>query len=246
MFNDKNIPNVFTCLNLLCGCIAIVSVFHGNVILVASMIFLAAIFDFMDGITARALNAFSDLGKQLDSLADMVSFGVAPGMILYSLMINRNPDEMMMNDVVFGIVKYFPFIVTVVAAFRLAKFNNDQRQSSSFLGLPTPAMGIFVTAFPLIIKFDQGGMNTLLSNPYFIIIISIILSVLMISEIPLFALKFKNMKWNDNKIQFIFIILSILLFAFLRFTAIPLIIFLYIILSVINHYFFNIKRDKHL
>lgn len=239
MFSDKNLPNVFTCLNLLCGCLAIVSVFHGNEILLAGMVFLAAMFDFMDGLTARKLNAYSDLGKQLDSLADMVTFGVVPGMILYNLIIGRQSQDIISNQFIFSILKYFPFIVTVFAAFRLAKFNTDKRQTNSFLGLPVPAMGIFVTSFPLIIRYDQWNLTPVLTNPFFIIVISIILSLLMISEIPLFALKFKNFKWTDNKIQFVFIILSVLLFSFLLFTAIPVIVFLYIILSLINNFYLN-------
>jgi CDP-diacylglycerol---serine O-phosphatidyltransferase len=237
VFTDKNIPNIFTCLNLLCGCIAIVSVFHGNVIMLASMIFLASMFDFMDGLTARSLNAYSDMGKQLDSLADMVTFGVVPGMILFNMMVNRDAAEV--NSILFGVFKYFPFIVTVFAAFRLAKFNLDQRQASTFSGLPSPAMGILVTSFPLIIKYDHWNLAHFLSNPFFIISVSIILSVLMVSKIKLFALKFRTLKWNDNKIQFIFLILSVLLFSLFLFTAIPMIIFLYIVLSVINNSVLN-------
>lgn len=239
MFSDKNIPNVFTCLNLLCGCLAIISVFHSNVIMLVSMVFLAALFDFMDGLIARSLNAYSDIGKQLDSLADMVTFGVVPGMILYSLLVNHGAAEIISSSVLFNILKYFPFIVTVFAAFRLAKFNVDTRQKNSFLGLPTPAMGILVTSFPLIIKYDRWNLTPVLVNPYFIFAISIILSMLMISEIPLFALKFKNKSWHDNKIQIIFIISSIVLFAFFLFTAIPIIVFLYIILSIINNSILN-------
>lgn len=165
MFTDKNIPNVFTCLNLLCGCIAIVSTFHFNYPMLASMVVLAAMFDFMDGLIARSLNAYSEMGKQLDSLADMVTFGVVPGIILYNMMINRSPDSPFANSILFEILKYFPFIVTVFAAYRLAKFNNDQRQANTFIGLPTPAMGILVTSFPLIIKYDQWNLAPVLSNP---------------------------------------------------------------------------------
>lgn len=235
MFTDKNIPNFFTCLNLLCGCIAIVSVFHGNSILLVTMIFLASMFDFMDGLIARSLNAYSDVGKQLDSLADMVTFGVVPGIILYNIMVNRNPGDDELSSGFLSLLKYFPFIVTVFAAFRLAKFNLDTKQSNSFTGLPTPAMGILVTSFPLIIKDDRWHIASIISNQVFIISISIILSVLMVSKIKLFALKFRSLKWNDNKTQFIFLILSVILFSIFLFTAIPMIIFLYIVLSVVNN-----------
>lgn len=238
LFTDKNIPNFFTCLNLLCGCIAIVSVFHGNLIMLATMIFLASMFDFMDGLMARSLNAYSEMGKQLDSLADMVTFGVVPGMILFNMLVNRDVNEVVNNTFLFGMFKYFPFIVTVFAAFRLAKFNLDQRQANTFSGLPSPAMGILVTSFPLIIKYDPN-LAPFFSSPVFIFSISIILSALMVSKIKLFALKFKNMKWNDNKIQFIFLIISILLFSLFLFTAIPMIITLYIVLSLINNSYLN-------
>jgi len=203
------------------------------------MIFLASMFDFMDGLIARSLNAYSEIGKQLDSLADMVTFGVVPGMIMYNIMINYAPGDDGINNWLFGLLKYFPFIVTIFAAFRLAKFNLDTKQGNSFIGLPTPAMGILVTSFPLIIKYDRWNLAPIFSNQLFIICISIILSVLMVSKIKLFALKFKSLKWNDNKIQFIFLILSVLLFSVFLFTAIPLIIFLYIVLSVINNSYLN-------
>lgn len=239
MFSDKSIPNLFTCLNLLCGCLAIVSVFHDNVMMLAGMVFLAAFFDFMDGMVARKLNAYSELGKQLDSLADMVTFGVVPGMVLHNMFVQYNAHEIITNIFLFSILKYFPFCVTVFAAFRLAKFNIDTRQTNSFLGMPTPAMGIFVTSLPLIIKYDHWNLTPLFIHPFFILVTSTLLSALMVSEIPLFALKFKNMKWNDNKIQFVFLLLSAILFLFFRFTAIPVIVCLYIILSIINNSILN-------
>ena len=179
--------------------------------MLATMVFLASMFDFMDGVMARSLNAYSEVGKQLDSLADMVTFGVLPGIILYSIMINRGPGEVTDNSFLFGVFKYSPFIVTVFVAFRLAKFNLIERQSGTFTGLPSPAMGILVTSFPLIIKYNPN-LASFYSNPYFIFFISIILSVLMVSKIKFFALKFKTMKWTDNKIQFIFLIISVLVF----------------------------------
>lgn len=234
-FSDKNLPNILTCLNLLCGCLAIVSVFSGNIPLLAGMVFLAAMFDLLDGLSARSLNAHSDLGKQLDSLADMVTFGVVPGLILYDIMAKGQATEIISSGFLLTILRYFPFIITVFAAFRLAKFNIDKRQTNFFLGLPTPAMGIFVTSLPLIMRYDKWNLTPFISHPAFIILITCALSLMMIAEVPLFALKFKNTKWIDNKVQFIFIILSVLLFSFLLFTAIPIIIFLYIILSLINH-----------
>ncbi|MFI5218187.1 MAG: CDP-alcohol phosphatidyltransferase family protein [Bacteroidia bacterium] len=236
MFSEKNLPNVFTCLNLLCGCLALVSLFDLNAPLLISVVLLAGLFDFFDGLTARALNAYSDFGKQLDSLADVVTFGVVPGMVLHRLITNYpQSHEIVSIGFLFTILKYFPFIITVFAAFRLAKFNIDSRQTKSFLGLPVPAMGIFVTSFIPIIKYDQWDLAPILTNPFFIIAITIVLSALMISEIPLFALKFSNWRWKENKIQYIFIIISVMLLIRFIFAAIPLIVFLYIILSIINN-----------
>jgi len=207
--------------------------------MLATMIFLASMFDFMDGLTARNLNAYSEVGKQLDSLADMVTFGVVPGMILFNMLVNRDISEESNSSFLFGIFKYFPFILTVFTAIRLAKFNTDQRQANTFYGLPSPAMGILVTSFPLIIKYGSWHLAPFLSSPFFIFSVSIILSLLMVSKIKLFALKFKTMKWEENKIQFIFLIISVLLFAVFLFTAIPMIITLYIVLSIINNTYLN-------
>ncbi len=235
MTSRNQLPNILTCLNLLCGCVATVSV-RDNVILLGGMVFLAAIFDFMDGYAARKLNANSDFGKQLDSLADMVTFGVVPGLILFKLFTWHPEQTLLGSSILFHILKYFPFTVTVFAAFRLAKFNNDPRQKDFFLGLPTPAVGIFVTALPLIIRFDSFGLSTMIINPYVILLISSGLSALMVSEIPLFSLKFRDFTWRANKIQFVFLFLSLALIIFLQFTALPLIVILYILLSIV-HYF---------
>lgn len=235
MFSDKNLPNILTCLNLLCGCLAIVSVFSGNVTLLVGMVFLAAMFDFLDGITARSLNANSDLGRELDSLADMVTFGVVPGMILYDMMVKGQAQEIIENEFLLTILKYFPFIVTVFAAYRLAKFNTERRQSETFLGLPTPAVGMLVTSFPLILRQDIWHLASIINHPFFIIITSILLSVLMISEIPMFAFKFKNRNWKDNKTQYIYLITSFILLIILQSTAVPLLFVLYITFSLVNN-----------
>lgn len=237
--NNKHLPNILTCLNLLCGCVALVSAFHGNEVLLAAMIILAALFDFLDGLTARAFGAYSDLGKQLDSLADMVTFGAVPGMVLYNMMIRLSERELLGSNLLFELMKYFPFIVTVCAAYRLAKFNVDTRQANYFLGLPTPAAGIFISSFPLILRFDRFNLAPLFTNPYFIIAISIVISFLMISELPLFALKFKSLSWHENRIQFLFLIFSFLLLLFFGISGIPLIIVAYILFSILNYSVLN-------
>ncbi len=232
LFTIKQLPNVLTCMNLLCGCVAIVAIFHGNEILMAGMVFLAALFDLLDGLTAREFNAYSDFGKEFDSLADMVTFGVVPGMIMYHLFIMR-PDTVFLGSVIlFHIFKYFPFIITVFAALRLARFNSSPSSDDYFNGLPTPAAALLISSLPLIVRFDRYGLGEWISNPYFICFFSLIISLLMISNLKLFTLKFHTLKWSDNKVQYIFLILSFLLVLFFKFTAVPLIIMLYIALSL--------------
>ena len=195
----------------------------------------AAIFDFLDGFAARLLKVHSEIGKQLDSLADMVTFGVLPGMILFNLIqptlrANELPSQL----------AFITFLIPVFSALRLAKFNIDTRQSDSFIGVPTPANSILIGSLPLILKYNPS-FECLILNPYFLIITTIIMSYLLVAELPLFALKFKNFTWADNKIRYIFLVLSlILLFAF-QFTGIPFTILLYIVLSVIN----NLQKRKN-
>lgn len=278
----KNIPNAITCGNLLCGCLAIVSAFNGNLIWSAYLVGIAAVLDFLDGFVARMLRVHSEIGKQLDSLADMVTFGVVPGVIMFHLI----HISLLPGGFVFGpteteamIIKYVPFIaflISIFSAVRLAKFNIDTRQSDSFIGVPTPANSILIASFPLILNLGEyEHMNSLILmgneveylnkgeylpmvtnflpprgeyqlttiiilNPWFLIGITILMSYLLVAELPLFALKFKHFKWKGNEIRFIFLGLSAMLLILFQFTAIPFIIFLYILLSLIN----NIGKKK--
>ena len=233
----KQIPNAITCCNLLCGCLAIVQSFEGNLVLAAYLVGLAAIFDFLDGFMARLLNVSSSIGKDLDSLADMVTFGVVPGIMMFQLIklsvVNYNADYCgdQLPDF-YSYFKYFGFIITIFSAIRLAIFNNDNRQSESFIGLPTPANAILICSFPLVLEYGNCDFNL---NPYLMSAISLVLSILLISEIPLFALKFKDLKWKGNEIRFVFLILSVLFLVTLQFVGIPLIIILYIVMSVVNN-----------
>ncbi len=229
----KQIPNAITCLNLLCGCLALLSVFVGMAHHACLYILAGLIFDFLDGYVARLLKANSPIGKQLDSLADMVTFGVVPGFILFHLFLKSNFFIMVDNRLLFNLLKYTFFANTLCAALRLAKFNTDTRQTDSFLGLPTPANTIFIASLPLILLHDHFGLTPYILNPMILIGICILFSMLMISEIPLFSLKFKNFKWGDNKPQFILIALSVILIPVLEFAAIPLMVILYIILSIV-------------
>ncbi len=231
----KHIPNTITCGNLVCGCLAIVSAFEGNLLASTYLVGIAAILDFFDGFTARLLKVHSEIGKQLDSLADMVTFGVVPGVIIYHLF---QSSLLMQEDNHMGLIAYSAFLIPVFSALRLAKFNIDTRQSDSFIGVPTPANAILICSLPLIKSFQPtvGDFNIvpIIESPIFLVSLSIIMSYLMVAELPLFALKFKNFGWADNKIRFSFLIVSLLLLVAFKFLAIPFIIFLYIILSAVN------------
>lgn len=230
----QNIPNFLTCCNLLCGCLAIVQVFEGNLNWAAYLIGIAAIFDFFDGFAARLLGVSSPIGKDLDSLADMVTFGVVPGVIMYKLIfllyLNAN------ISVSFELIEkklylcYVAFLIPIFSAIRLAKFNNDTRQTESFIGLPTPANAIFIASL-ILIPTEYTERFT----PGILCLLSLTLSLLLVAPIPLFALKFKSFGWKGNEIRFVFLSLSLGLLIGLQFLGIPLIIILYIVLSVINN-----------
>lgn len=215
----KHIPNFLTCCNLICGCLGVVFVLEGRLFPAAYFVWIAGAFDFLDGFAARILKVSSPIGKELDSLADMVSFGLLPSIVVYKMMVLANAPE-------YG--QYLAFSIAVFSALRLAIFNVDTRQSDSFRGLPTPANAFMITVLPLL----TGAVATFLESYYVLAIITLLSSYLMVSGIELFALKFKNFSWADNKIRFTFLLLSVLLLAILQLTAIPLIILLYIGLSL--------------
>lgn len=215
-------PNLLTISNLLCGCVGIVAVFEGEVEMAAYLIWLAAIFDFLDGFVARWLKAYSSIGKELDSLADMVTFGALPAIVMYALLKEEYPSS------------YFPWIafsIAVFSALRLAKFNIDTRQTDAFIGLPTPANALFISALPFVIA-GNSFVAEITGKGMVLIGITLIFSFLMVAEIRLFALKFKNRTWQDNKIRFVFIVLCVLLIFGLQIQAIPLIIISYLLLSI--------------
>lgn len=192
------------------------------------MIGLAGIFDFLDGFLARLLKSSSPIGKELDSLADVVTFGVLPACIVFSLIQEAVPD-------IFGLWKaYLAFIIAVFSALRLAKFNIDTRQAESFIGVPTPAIGFLIGSIPLILQ-QYPETKDWIVNANYLIIFSLFVSMLLVSEMPLFALKFKTFGWRGNEIKFIFLILSAVFLIFLKFAAIPAIIFLYVLLSIIQN-----------
>ena len=224
----RNIPNIITLANLACGLFAILFAFEGDLVLSATFIFYGVFFDFFDGLLARTLKVGSGFGKQLDSLADMVTFGVAPGIIMYHL-INLSIEES-------TLILFIGFLIPIFSAIRLAKFNVDEKQSTSFIGLPTPAAAIFVASLPLISKYQQLPMFT---DFRFLIAISVILPLLLVAKIPLFSLKIKqgkDLKSKENIIRIIFLISCVILLFIFQFAAIPFIVILYLILSILNNF----------
>jgi CDP-diacylglycerol--serine O-phosphatidyltransferase len=229
----RNIPNAITCGNLLCGCLALVKAFEGDLIWAAYLVGIAAILDFFDGFMARLLHVSSPIGKDLDSLADMVTFGVVPGVVMFKLLQIAIAQENLWNH-----TPYLAFLIPVFSGIRLAKFNNDTRQTESFIGVNTPANSILICSLPLIIGANSSGILTnFILNPYLLMTLTIVMSALLVSEIPIFSLKFKSFGWKGNEIRFVFLISSIILLVCLQFVGIPLVIALYILLSILNNTF---------
>jgi CDP-diacylglycerol--serine O-phosphatidyltransferase len=197
-------------------------------------VFLAAFFDLLDGMAARKGAGFSAFGKELDSLADVVSFGFVPGAIMFKLLQQTNMELYFFSNFIARIFQFFPFIITVFSALRLARFNIDTRQTVNFIGLPVPANAILIVSLPLILKQFPGQYDNLITHPYFIIIFSSISSYLLVSELNLFSLKFKTFNIKENLYQYLLIIFTLALFPFLLFATIPIIIILYIFFSFLQ------------
>lgn len=225
----RHIPNMVTCCNLLSGCIAAVMAFQSNYEAAILFIILGAVFDFFDGMLARLLNVSGPLGKELDSLADDITFGFAPSAIVFSLF-----KEVQYPEFMSGITEYFPYTAFIIAAFsalRLGKFNIDPRQSSSFIGLPTPANALFWGSLVV------GAHSFLVSdsfNAIYLFILVILMSYLLVAELPMFSLKFKNLSWRDNKVSYIFLLICIPLLAVFRISGFAAIILWYILWSLLT------------
>ena len=245
----KQIPNIFTLLNLVAGCIAIVFILQTGESLIQDdqgtwaaqlpekiwwgsiCIFIAAVIDFLDGFVARLFNASSEMGKQLDSLADVVSFGVAPGLILYQLLrISYIGEETGLDTSLMALVP--AFIFPCAGAYRLARFNIDKSQQYGFKGVPIPAAGLVVASLPFILLYDYFEMNVFLINKWTLYIIILVLSGLMISKLPLMALKFRDLSIKNNLPKLILVLLSIVAVIALKWLAVPVIFILYIVLSL--------------
>lgn len=265
----KQIPNIVTSLNLLCGFLGILTISYGynshtglpNNDLPIYLMFTAAFFDFVDGFVARALKVDSDLGKQLDSLADVVTFGVLPGLLMvvaigeslacYGMGVNQFlsdylpgfKNSFIIRGEQWHLVFLFPaLLVPILSAFRLAKFNIDTRQSHSFIGLPTPANGLFLATVYYAIQHKSFGAANCI-HPALLSGLVLLFAVLLVSPIPLFAMKFKTFTWKGNEVRFIFLALAIALLAIFQLAAFPIVIILYIVTSIINNIFTRNKNE---
>lgn len=233
----KYIPNFLTLLNLFCGCVAIVFTAQFQFDTAFYFVCLGIFFDFFDGFFARKFGVSGPLGVQLDSLADMVTSGVAPGFVMYQILVKLqdqiqvsygcNPN-LIFNFNSYALLPYLGFIITLGACYRLANFNIDTRQSDSFIGLPTPANALFIMSLPLL-------TTSFIDNQWVLLVITLLSAYVMNAEIPLFSLKIKNFSFQKYKFQIGFLIASIFMIVTLQYLAIPLIIITYVLLSVFNN-----------
>lgn len=241
------IPNIITLLNLFCGCIATVFAMKNQLEIAAVFVFLGIFFDFFDGFAARLLNVKSELGLQLDSLADMITSGLVPGIVMYQLLgmsgqggwntgvINEFSDVGTVSPWDVPWLPFLGFIITLGSAYRLAKFNIDENQVSSFIGLPTPANALLILSFPLILLYHNNNLlNDIILNEGFLILTTLLSAFLLNAPLELFALKFKNWSFRDNAMRYVFVVVCLVLLLTMKFIAIPAIIAFYIISSIIT------------
>jgi CDP-diacylglycerol--serine O-phosphatidyltransferase len=239
----KQIPNIITSLNLLCGCVAVLFAVSGDLISASFFVFFGIFFDFFDGLAARLLNAHSDVGLEFDSLADMITSGVAPAIVMVQLLNESFFGNTLNIAETFsaggwnmGMTNYLPLIgllIAVASGYRLAKFNVDTRQTTSFIGLPTPANALLILSLPLILHFQSSAwIEEIVLNKWFLIGLTVVSSIVLNAELPLFGLKFKTWDFKSNAIRYVFLVVCALLLVLLKFLAIPLIILVYILLSL--------------
>lgn len=239
----RHIPNLITILNLLCGCAALLSLWQGWYLATAAWLAGAALADFADGLAARALKVTSAEGKELDSLADLISFGLVPGAILYTLLvISEFPDY---DTALQGGIHWFAFpafFLTGAAALRLARFNIDERQTEGFIGLATPACTLFVLGLLMIHTHDFAPISSWLAQKAVLYAIILLFSYLLLAEIPMFSFKFKQLRWEGNALRFIFAGSALILFLIWREVALAPIVLIYILINVVQH--FNPKSSE--
>jgi len=229
----KNLPNLLTLLNLVCGFIAIILAFNINTLNYAPyFVFIAAGFDFVDGLAARVLSAYSQLGKQLDSLADMVSFGVVPGILAFQLL--QLSSVAQLSPQFFVLSALIAALIPVFSALRLGKFNIDDRQGSIFYGLPTPASAIFISSLVLmILYYPASPITSSILNFYILSTIIIFDAIMMVVDMPMFSFKIKKLNIADNAVQLFFLITSVLLLILFNFKALPFLVPMYILISFV-------------
>jgi len=235
------VPNAITAMNLVCGSLSVFFAIDGQLGWAAVFIFAAAVFDFLDGFSARLLKAYSAIGKELDSLADMVSFGLAPAAMVFTMLQLTLFGKIQLIQNIEGnfsqwLLLFTSLVIPVAGAFRLAKFNTDDRQSEQFLGMPIPANAIFFASLGLILELGtKASIIPVILNKYTLLLSIFACSFLMVSELPMFNLKFKNLKLNENALRYFFLGTTLLMLIFLQIYALPLIIIWYVILSAVSH-----------
>jgi len=235
------VPNAITSMNLVCGSLSVFFAVDGQLGWAAVFIFAAAIFDFLDGFAARLLKAYSAIGKELDSLADLVSFGLAPAAIVFTMLeLTLFGQNQHIQDIEANwsqwITLLTSLVIPVAGAFRLAKFNTDDRQSEQFLGMPIPANAIFFASLALMLVLgNQSIAEPIILNKYTLLASIFLCSFLMVSELPMFNLKFKSLKLKENALRYVFLGVTLLMLVFLQIYALPLIIIWYVLLSGISH-----------
>lgn len=226
----RNLPNIITLANLGSGVLAIIALFEGRWDLILWLLGASLVFDFLDGLVARALGVHSELGLQLDSLADLISFGLAPGIALFLTF----KDASLSGEPLPDFLPYIALLVPIFSAFRLAKFNIDDRQEDYFIGLPTPSNAILLYAICLWAHWtDNPTTEAILYHPFFLSILSIATSLLLVAELPLMSLKVKSWTWRENKSRIFLVLAIVLLFVFLRFRALAFVIPLYLLISIL-------------
>jgi len=242
----KHIPNLVTLFNLAAGCIACILVIQGHLVQGAFFVFLGISFDFLDGLLARVLNAQSELGLQLDSLADVVTSGVVPGLVMYKLLVlslnvsgdlidtaHWSSDEMLItfND----LLPFLALLIPMASAYRLARFNLDDDQQYYFKGLPTPANALLIMSLPMILEYQNSDViNAQVLNPWVLVVLTLVSAFLLNAPLKLFSLKFKSYDFSSNGYRYIFMVMCLVLLLIFKFAAIPLIILLYILMSLGN------------
>ena len=243
----KHIPNLITLLNVFCGSVAVIFAANSNFIMAAIFVFLGIFFDFFDGLIARKLNVQSELGIQLDSLADMITSGVVPGIIMFKLLsLVVNPTDAFISEewnsyfrlsgVEASLLPFIALLIPMASAYRLGRFNIDENQQTYFIGLPTPANTLLIVSLPLILEFQNNDiMNSIILNKWFLIVLTFLSAYLLNSNIKLFALKFSDWSFKSNSIRYVYILLCVISLVTIQFAAIPLLVVIYIVMSLLNN-----------